>query len=561
MRIQDRISSIVASQLPEHIRTSYPVFVKFLEYYYEFLEQDQGAYEIVKNAKSYLDVDKTINSFIDYFLRNYASDFNTLSSLDKSILIKRIRDLYESKGSELSFQLLFKILYNESIEVRYPYENVLRPSDGIWDQKISDHVKKVSGDVDLFKTRIATYKKDGIKYDFSVSRLKVLDDDYCELFLETKLNTIPFKVDNPIYIYDTDGDILYEGEVAPTATDYFVIQPGLGFKVGQIFTINFGTSVGMLIKITKVDSNGSIVSVQIVNFGFGYADKFIIELHNDLNFGVSSSLFLTKTNGFVDTLTVSKLQEITDPNRYFESDYVRYFVSFSSPYAEVNEGSDRYFSDNTYTSFNITYSDSIYQNYVAEEVKTFTQDDTKVGGDFDASDTPEIALLQFSLDAVAKYPGQYISYRGFVSEFDVRLQDNQLYQPFAYQIQTSIDINTFYDTVKKLVHQAGTNLFSNKILLNEIDLSGSIQSDLKANVSIELNDSFKVHDSELGLIETNGLMLEDTISFSFTKSLVDEVGTSETMNIQLIGYVTTESGDPLTTEDGNILIIESITYV
>ena len=561
MRIQDRISSIVASQLPEHIRTSYPVFVKFLEYYYEFLEQDQGAYEIVKNAKSYLDVDKTINSFIDYFLRNYASDFNTLSSLDKSILIKRIRDLYESKGSELSFQLLFKILYNESIEVRYPYENVLRPSDGIWDQKISVHVKKVSGDVDLFKTRIATYKKDGIKYDFSVSRLKVLDDDYCELFLETKLNTIPFKVDNPIYIYDTDGDILYEGEVAPTATDYFVIQPGLGFKVGQIFTINFGTSVGMLIKITKVDSNGSIVSVQIVNFGFGYADKFIIELHNDLNFGVSSSLFLTKTNGFVDTLTVSKLQEITDPNRYFESDYVRYFVSFSSPYAEVNEGSDRYFSDNTYTSFNITYSDSIYQNYVAEEVKTFTQDDTKVGGDFDASDTPEIALLQFSLDAVAKYPGQYISYRGFVSEFDVRLQDNQLYQPFAYQIQTSIDINTFYDTVKKLVHQAGTNLFSNKILLNEIDLSGSIQSDLKANVSIELNDSFKVHDSELGLIETNGLMLEDTISFSFTKSLVDEVGTSETMNIQLIGYVTTESGDPLTTEDGNILIIESITYV
>ena len=81
-------------------------------------------------------------------------------------------------------------------------------------------------------------------------------------------------------------------------------------------------------------------------------------------------------------------------------------------------------------------------------------------------------------------------------------------------------------------------------MLNEIDLSGSIQSDLKANVSIELNDSFKVHDSELGLIETNGLMLEDTISFSFTKSLVDEVGTSETMNIQLIGYVTTESGDP-----------------
>lgn len=561
MRIQDRISSIVASQLPEHIRSSYPTFVKFIEYYYKFLEQDQGAYEIVQNAKSYLDIDQTVDSFVDYFLKNYATDFTRLSSLDNSILIKRIKDLYESKGSELSFQLLFRILYNEDIEIRYPYENVLRPSDGIWDQKISVHVKKVSGNVNLFKTRIATYKKDGIKYDLSVSRLKVLDDDYCELFLETRYNTIPFEVDNPVYIYDTDGTILYEGTVASTATDYFLIQAGLGFKVGQIFTINFGKSVGMLIKITEVDSNGSIVSIQIVNYGYGYEGEFIIELHNDLSFGVSSSLFLTKTNGFVDTLTVSRMQEVTDPERYFESDYVRYFVSLSIPYMEINEGSNRYFSDNTYTSFNITYSDDIYQNYVADSVESFVDDDTKVGGDFDASDTPEIALVQFSLDAIAKYPGQYISYRGFVSEFDVRIQDNQLYQPFAYQIQTSIDIETFYDTVKKLVHQAGTNLFSNKILYNVIDLSGDIESDIRSNVFIELHDSFAVNDDELGNMEHNAIMIDDTITYSLTKNLGDSINITETMNVQFVGYVTTEDGDALTTEDGSVLILEDISFI
>lgn len=491
--IQNKISSIVASQIPENIRNTYPTFVKFIEYYYQFLEQDRGAYEIVQHAKNYLDIDRTSSDFVNYFINNYASDISQISEIDKSILIKRIKDLYESKGSELSFQLLFKILFNENIEIRYPYENVLRPSDGIWDQKISIHLEKISGDVNLFKTRIATYKKEDIKYDFSVSRVKILDDDFCELFLETKFNKIPFEIGQKVFINDIDGNILYEGKVSPTANDYFIVQSGSGFKVGQIFTINFGKSVGMLIKVTQVDINGSIEAIQIVNFGFGYTDEFTIELRNNLDFAVASSLFLTKTNGFQETVSVSKIQTETDPNRYFDTDYVRLYVNQALPYVEVNAGVDRYFSDNSYTDFSVVFSD-IYQNYVGGEVLTYQIDDPKTGGDFDASDTPEVSVMQFSLGSIAKYPGQYISYRGFVSEFDVRVQDDQLYQPFAYQIQTSIDINIFYDTVKKLVHQAGTNMFSNKIISNTIDISEDIQSSLMANVYIELHDT--IHTKE-----------------------------------------------------------------
>ncbi len=482
MRIEDRISSIVASQLPEHIRSSYPLFVRFIELYYEFLEQDSNAFEVMQNAKSYFDIDRTTDDFIKYFLKNYANDVSNLTSLDKTILVKRIKDLYESKGSELSFQLLFKILYDEDVEIRYPYENVLRPSDGIWDQKISIHVLKTSGDEELFKTRIATYKKNDIKYEFAVSRLKVLNNGYCELFLETKYNVIPFETDNPVLILDNNGDILYEGVVAPTATNYVILQSGTGFKPGQIITINFGDSVDMIIKILSVASDGSIDSLQIVNFGYGYSDEFTVEIHNDLDFAISSSLFLTKTNGFIENIDVIKLQEITDANRYFESDYVRYYTEVKLPYVEVNVGTDRYFSDNSYTDFNVVFSDDVYQNYVAESVTRFTDDQTVAGGDVDASSTPEVALIQFSLGAKAKYPGQYIAYRGFLSEQDVRLQDDKLYQPFAYQIQTSIDINTFYDVVKNVVHQAGTNMFSNKTLLNVIDVSADVSSSLESNL-------------------------------------------------------------------------------
>ena len=67
-RIKDKISELVNSQLPEFIRTDYSTFVAFLEYYYKFLEQDQGALELVQNARQYSDIDQTADSFVNYFI-------------------------------------------------------------------------------------------------------------------------------------------------------------------------------------------------------------------------------------------------------------------------------------------------------------------------------------------------------------------------------------------------------------------------------------------------------------------------------------------------------------
>ena len=72
-RIQERISTLVRSQLPEFVQSDYTTFTSFLEYYYQFLEQDQEALEIVQNARQYSDIDKTASSFINYFLTNYSS--------------------------------------------------------------------------------------------------------------------------------------------------------------------------------------------------------------------------------------------------------------------------------------------------------------------------------------------------------------------------------------------------------------------------------------------------------------------------------------------------------
>ncbi|NDB86882.1 MAG: hypothetical protein EB127_29960, partial [Alphaproteobacteria bacterium] len=148
IRLKEKISSLVNSQFPEFIRSDYTTFVAFVEAYYKFLEQDQGAQEIIQNARSYSDIDLTTESFVQYFLNQYAKDIPQSVLINKPLLVKRIRDLYESKGAELSYKLLFQILFDSPVSINYPYENVLIASDGRWEDSISVRVELTSGSVD-----------------------------------------------------------------------------------------------------------------------------------------------------------------------------------------------------------------------------------------------------------------------------------------------------------------------------------------------------------------------------------------------------------------------------
>ena len=51
---------------------------------------------------------------------------------DKRLLAKHINNIYLTKGSMASYDFLFRVLYNEDIEVSYPRDNMIKPSDSKW---------------------------------------------------------------------------------------------------------------------------------------------------------------------------------------------------------------------------------------------------------------------------------------------------------------------------------------------------------------------------------------------------------------------------------------------
>lgn len=130
------ISFIVKNQLPEFIRgdldDKYANFVAFVNAYYEWLEQENGVTAESRSLLSYADIDKTTSEFIQYFSKKFLPYFPEDLINDKAKLIKTINDFYAKKGSIESLKFLFRILYNEDIEIVIPKENILRASDGKW---------------------------------------------------------------------------------------------------------------------------------------------------------------------------------------------------------------------------------------------------------------------------------------------------------------------------------------------------------------------------------------------------------------------------------------------
>lgn len=441
---KNKLSSLIQNQLPEHF-SDYTKFVRFIELYYEFLEQNEYAIDVIQNAKSYSDIDTTIDSFVQYFLKEYSADAPEGILLDKKILIKKIKSLYESKGTVDSYKLLFSMLYNEKIEVRYPYQNVLIPSSGVWIQRASLRFEIITGDMDEVSTKLFYTTVNDIVYTFGIEEYKLLRNGLYEVFIDLNKVMIPFEIDGIVYAYDTNGNVIFSASLKPTITDYTIVIKGTGFKKGQVIFISEGNATSTLIKIDEVDSNGGIIRLTFIAYGYDYNDLFTIDLKNNLSFAVKSSFFDSDFSFYEEIQISSHTGEFTNPDRYFESNYVE----------------DPTLGINLYTAD-------------AYETNTYSVSFTPNNGATNDSDI-NIATIQFFVNALSKYPGGYVSYKGFLSESEVRIQDDKLYQPFAYQIQSDLDINTFYSVVKNMIHQSGSNMFNNRRISSSHDIESSIQ--------------------------------------------------------------------------------------
>ena len=147
MSINSKLSHLVEHQFPDFVQEDGPTLIAFVKAYYEWMEQTGKHQEVLANLLDYRDVDATLDAYIAYFQDEVLSGIPENILADKRKLIKSIPTFYRAKGSEKSFQLLFRILYDSDVEFYYPGSDILRASDGKWTQ---DTLLKCEGEDDIF---------------------------------------------------------------------------------------------------------------------------------------------------------------------------------------------------------------------------------------------------------------------------------------------------------------------------------------------------------------------------------------------------------------------------
>lgn len=429
-----KISSLVSAQFPEFIREDYQTFVSFVEAYYEYLET-----QVVTDFQQIGDIDTTLDSFIRYFKSELALNFPA-TLVDDRFLLPKIKELYISKGTEASYKLLFRLLYNKEIEVRYPATQMLRVSDGKWIQRISVFAQVNIGSPDdiLGKTvNIISTDRTNLK------KISVFIDSYeststagiYEFFLLSGF-TGTFNVGD-LLNYST----IFTGAIIATTSTLKIDQPGKNFKVGQTYDI-IGSGTGSVIKIESIDGQGGIKVAKFINFGIGYPTAFTTSILATTNLSslVQNYFTITGSSPSLSATISDSIDQLTDQG----------LLSFYNYASTLGSG---------------LYVDG---TYVGSIVRSFANAPSQA-----IVDPNDYAIISIELGSVAKYPGYYKNNDGFLDD-TIYIQDSKYYQAFSYVIQLDEIFDSYKSIVKNLVHPTGTEVFGEYNIDNIFDTNSTI---------------------------------------------------------------------------------------
>ena len=272
-----KTSILVSQQVPEYVNDEYPLFVSFMEAYYEFLETAQGTQknnvlELSKDLRYISDVDISINAFERSFFDMYASLIPRDIIVNKETLIKNVLPLYLARGNEKSFKLLFRLLFGDEVEVLLPKNNVLKTSDGRW---TIDNILKLETDIR------STYVANGSNTVFYLAQSVDVGD-------------ISVYVNDTLKVLNTDYTVRKESRKL-----VFNTAPAANSAIKAVYS-NFDVTLLNNRKVTGLTSGATAVIER--------ATKRIIT--DRLNFGLPFELFIDKKS--LSGLFTNGEQVVTD---------------------------------------------------------------------------------------------------------------------------------------------------------------------------------------------------------------------------------------------------------
>lgn len=505
-----KISKILTKYVPEFTKREYPQFIAFLESYFEWceLEGSFNPWNAVSNLLDFSIVDTSIDQFLEYFRNTYIDNIPVAARVDKQLLIKHIKELYRSKGTQKSFKFLIKLLFNEEAEVYYPNRYIMKSSDALWNNKIV--LKTTYTDtrtIELIDTLIHGETSGATA---TVESIEILNNNlglYALFYLSNVKGTFlsteriigcpPTDCSN--YVYEDIYNCISEIEIEDCGNDYevgdridtsegldfvatiksiksgilddiVITNPGSGYEVGDIInfdSINVETNYcNPYAYVEEVDGSGAITKIKIKYTGYGYVKTpTVISISSTLGTDAVLTCISNEAGG-IKSISIS------------------------------NSGMD------------FTESTSLYIT----------------------SSTGSGAILSPIINSIGILQGSYIEDGSMLSDLFI-LQDSEYYQDYSYTMKTTISLsednilsmNNYREIFKKIVHPAGFKLFSEFILRNDIDLSQyGLWSTLTLGTGYDINTLY--YFNVLEMISFYDRIINDRFIFQYRKNTIASIG-------------------------------------
>lgn len=220
----------------------------------------------------YKNIDETPSEFVLYFKEKYLKDIPFTTNTNIRELVKHSLDIYRSKGTERSTDLLFRLVFGTGANLYYPSQDLFRLSDGEWVVPTYLEVTLAHWNVNLIGKQIVGMRSGAKGYVESAVRRTVAGRLIDVLYI------------SPIYgqfrtgeVIDTENRMLQRnrqithviGSLNGISID--VNGSGDGFSVGQVVNLNSLRGREGFGIVSNVVSLAGLVGFDLIDGGYGYS--------------------------------------------------------------------------------------------------------------------------------------------------------------------------------------------------------------------------------------------------------------------------------------------------
>ena len=456
--IEKHISNFISNQFPQFYKEEGEDFILFMKAYYEWMQDSWGGSEDgyggpireARELRDYRDIDATIERFLENFQKKYlyGIPFNVISN--KRFLLKHIMDVYRSKGTIQCYRLLFKLLYNEDIEIYLPGRDVLRASDGTWvDPRYLEITDNNISSTYIGKTIVG----------ISSGTTAVVENYIEEYYNKSKINILYLS-----NILPKGGEFIKGEKITQLGLENDTISvtsaPTILGSLNRITVLNGGQNynLGDVIKIAYRDvSNGSVISygtdgilkVTALSTGFGSLNFNILSGGFGFTSNAETFTYKTSANGTGASFEIGSI--INTQNLRYNTDLICDYMNLQIDASAYN------LPANVSANSSSTLQDSLsYANQIFGTI--FSLDNVETGNSYDSAANVFVRSVQLgsALTGTISYDTTSNTVTGTSTIFNDVFANNDV---IALKANTSLASTLEFAVVKEVTNSTQIILY------------------------------------------------------------------------------------------------------